>query len=128
MENVKVSVNANQAVSEQVTLAAKKEFTVTDALGRKITIRKPNVLLQYRLMKFLGEAASNVAYMRMVTPITYLIDIDGEAIPQPNTSRELDALIQRLDEEGISALIDGVTTHFAAKETTEEQEEALKNS
>ena len=113
--------------SDDVIRTAQAEISVTDAQGRTLTLRKPNVLAHYRLVKILGDAASNTAYMSLVSPITYLTAIDGSPVAQPNTERELDALIQRLDEDGIMALMDGLQKHFA-KAPQAEQEQALKNS
>ena len=116
-----------QKPSQEIIAQAQAEITVTDVKGRVLTLRKPNVLAHYRLVKILGEAASNTAYMSLVSPITYLTAIDGTPVSQPNTERELDALIQRLDEEGIMALMEGLQNHFA-KAPQVEQEQALKNS
>lgn len=107
--------------SEEVIADARKSVTVKDARGRTLTLVKPNVLATIRLVKILGDVSKNSVYMTLVGPITYLTEIDGERVIPPNTERELEALIQRLDEEGLMAVIDGVQEHFAAapRETEE---------
>lgn len=115
-----------QTPSEQMTAHARAEVTVTDALGRRITLKKPNVLAQFRLVRMMGESAKNSSYMAMVSPLTYVSAIDGDMVALPASERELDALIQRLDEAGFMAVVDGIQEHFGEQE--EDQETALKNS
>ncbi len=122
-----VKVTINPAASGAMTAEVKSEHQVTDAKGRVLTLRKPNVLAQYRLVKMLGDSARNAAYMAMVTPLTYLAAIDGEPVMPPSTERELDALIQRLDDEGVMAIMDGLSANFVVP-TQVEQEAALTNS
>lgn len=111
--------------SEQAS-AAQTEFVVTDAKGRGITLKKPNLLAQFHLVKVIGETARNSAYMSMVSPLTYVVAIDGEPALPPHSPRELDALIQRLDEHGYMAVIDGINAHFGG--TPESKGDELKNS
>lgn len=91
------------------------DVEVTDALGRVLTLRKPNVLAQYQLVKMLGaDVASNQVYLSMVMPLLYLQKIEGDAANFSN-QRELEALIQRLDEEGLQALASGIQEHFQSQ-------------
>lgn len=87
------------------------DVEVTDALGRILTLRKPNVLAQYRLVDLLGQKSENRVYLAMVLPLLYLQKIDGDAANFSN-QRELEATIQRLDEEGLDALNRGIQEHF----------------
>jgi hypothetical protein len=98
--------------SDQVVNQAHKEISVTDGNGRVISLKKPAVLTQYRLIEMLGDAARNQVYMGMVVPLIYVSAIDGEPVFVPTTKRELEALIQRLDEEGIEAVMMGVQENF----------------
>jgi len=92
------------------------DVQVTDARGRVLTLRKPNVLAQYQLVRMLGaDASSNQTYLSMVMPLLYLQAIDGEAVNFAN-QRELDAAIQRLDEEGLEALAKGIQENFTRQE------------
>lgn len=100
------------------------EADVLDARARVIKLRKPGVLAQYRLVETLGESASNQAYMGMVLPLIYVASIDGEAV-NARTKMQIEALIQRLDEEGIRAVMEGVQEHFGAP-NPEADREALK--
>lgn len=121
----KVTINP----TDHVTADARQSYTVKDSLGREFTLVKPNALAYFRLVKMLGQAGGNSAYMSLVSPLTYLSAIDGENVPFPATERELDALIQQLDDPGIEALLKGVVDHWGKKsDDTEAQEKALKNS
>jgi hypothetical protein len=123
---VKVTVNQSTP-SQQATEDARKTHEVTDAKGRVLTLKKPNVLAQFRLVKILGDAARNATYMQLVTPLTYLVAIDGEEVIQPRSDRELDALIGRLDDEGVMAIMDNLPVLFGTGSQAD-QEQALKNS
>jgi hypothetical protein len=112
--------------SEEIVAQAVKPVVVTDARGRALTLRKPNVLSQFRLVKMLGDSARNTAYMAMITPLTYLTQIDDEAIAPPTTERELEALIQRLDDDGVMAIMEGLQANYASQ-SVDDREAALKN-
>ena len=111
--------------SEQLVKAAQAEVTATDGRGRVITLRKPGVLAQFRLVEALGESASNVVYMNMVLPLLYVAAIDGDPV-RSTTKREIEALIQRLDEDGITAVVQQVRDTWGASDP-EADKAALKN-
>jgi hypothetical protein len=96
--------------------AKSADVQVTDARGRVLTLRKPNVLAQYQLVRMLGaDASSNQTYLAMVMPLLYLQSIDGEVVNFSN-QRELDAAIQKLDEDGLEALAKGIQQNFVRQE------------
>jgi hypothetical protein len=112
--------------SEEVVRAATEEFSVTDARGRVITLKKPGVLAQYRLVEAMGsEAARNEVYMGMVLPIIFVTSIDGLHVPSPTNKAQIEGLIVRLDDDGIAAVAAGVQEHFGAQDP-EADREALK--
>lgn len=121
--------------SEEFVKAAMLEETVTDARGRRLHMRKPGVLAQYRLTEALGDLASNDRYAQMCLPLIYLGSIDDEPIFMPKSKLEIEALIQRLDEDGLQVVMswwlsnivqpssDAVDAAMRAKE----QKAAIKN-
>lgn len=119
-------LEVNETPSQQVIAKAAAEILVTDAQGRKIKLKKPGVLAQFRLVEILADSAKNEVYMGMVLPLIYVAEIDGEAVMMPNSKREVEALIQRLDEDGISAVAQGVMANFGAS-NPEADKAALKN-
>lgn len=79
---------------------------ITDAKGRKLRIREPDILTESRLVRSLGDAASNVAYMYgYVFPAAMVVEIDGQPMPFPMTEREIDAAIQQIGRHGLLAVM-----------------------
>jgi hypothetical protein len=105
--------------SAQLVRAAQQEATVTDARGRAITLRKPGVLAQYRLVEAIGDSAANQVYMGMVLPLIFVTAIDGLPVSMPSNKAQIEALISRLDEDGIAAVSQGVLDHFNADPAAE---------
>ena len=115
MGEAKVKVTLNPTPSEQVVARANAEDAITDSRGRKIKLRNPGVLAQYRLVKMIGaEAARNEVYVNMLIPMLWVSEIDGEAVAAPASEREIEALIQRLGEEGIAAIVGKMEADSAA--------------
>lgn len=109
---VKVQMNSVEVGSPAGAIAAQEQFDVTDAKGRVLTLKRPGVLAQFRLVEALGESAKNETYLGMVTPLLFLSAIDGDKVPPPAKKAEIEALIQRLDEDGVSAVMSGVLVNF----------------
>lgn len=112
--------------SAQVVAQAATEATVTDAKGRSILLKKPGVLAQFKLVELLGEAALNQVYINMVLPLIYVAAIDGDPVSRITTKVGLEGLIQRLDEEGVTAVAEGVLKNFG-KQDPQADEAAVKN-
>lgn len=109
MTTVQVIKPSDEIIAE----ANKVDFVVAGTM--RIGIKKPGVLSQYRLVEMIGaEASRNEVYMAMVSPILWVTDIDGEPQPAPSSKRELEALIQRLGEEGILAITNQLSERAAA--------------
>lgn len=95
--------------SDEVVARAASEVTVQDSAGRQITLRKPGILAQFRLVEAMGaEAAANETYRMMCLPLLYVAAINGDPVLQPTSKLELEALIQRLDEAGMVAVQQGM--------------------
>lgn len=125
-EAKKPTLKVNDTPSEQVVAQARAEVSTEDALGRKITLRKPGVLAQYRLIEAIGDSASNRVYLAMVMPLNYVASIDGDPVEIPTTKRQIEALIQRLGDEGVDSVIAGVNAHFGIVDPEDEQESLKK--
>lgn len=111
--DAKVTLNSDGSAAPGPALtAAPTEFTISDARGRAIQLKKPGVLAQFRLVEALGEVAQNQVYMGMVLPLIFVVAIDGEPVVQPASKAEVEALIARLDEDGIEAVMTAVQAKF----------------
>lgn len=103
-----------QKPSEQAINETKNEyFSEVDSKGRKLTVREPGMLAQYRLVGMLGKAADSETYLNMCMPLIYLHSIDEDDNITVNTQREMEALIQRLGGEGIETLMKLVQENFS---------------
>lgn len=133
----KIVIGETASPSAELVRQALKDETVRDERGRSLTLRKPGVLAQYRIVEAVGpEAAANQTYMQMVNPLIYLAEIDGEAVYFPQSKAEVEALIQRLDDDGLAAVFSWYMTNIigptqsaiAAAQRAAEDKAKLKNS
>jgi hypothetical protein len=124
-----------ESPSAQLVKQALKEEVVVDERGRKLTMRKPGVLAQYRLAEALGELASNQTYMQMCNPLMYLAAIDGDPVVLPSSKLQVEALIQQLDDDGLAAAMSWYVANviaptmqaIEAAEKAARDKEAIKN-
>jgi len=84
------------------TMTVRAQASTLDARGRSIAARKLSLLDYYRLTKMLGEQASNERQMELASLAASVTEIDGEPTIFPNSEREIEALLQRLDFDGIT--------------------------
>lgn len=113
--------------SADIIKASVSGVTVTDSTGRRIHLRKPGPLAQYRLVEAAGATAENKTYMAMALPLIYVAAIDDTPVPAIATKPQLEALIQRLGDEGLEAVGNGIGEHFAVSIDPEGDKEKLKN-
>jgi hypothetical protein len=112
--------------SAQVVAKASAAAETIDPRGRIISLKKPGVLAQYRLIEALGDTAKNEVYVGMVLPLIYVSAIDGDPVTPPTRKSEVEALIQRLDEDGIAAVMEAVRDNYGAT-NPEADKAAIKN-
>jgi hypothetical protein len=118
--------SASAPASQQVQAAAAAEVLVEDARKRIITLKRPGILAQYRMVEILGESAGNQTYLGMVMPLIFVAAIDSDPVRMPNNKREVDALIERLGEEGVAAVMVGLQDHFGGSRDLEADKNAIK--
>ena len=128
MTSVKINKTSAQAQtpSAEIIQAAIKEQTVSDASGRQIKLRKPGPLAQFRLVEAAGDAARNQTYMGMALPLIYVESIDGAPVPAISTKSQLEALINRLGDDGITAVMKAVQEMYGEQDPDGDKEK-LKN-
>lgn len=115
-------VPSGQTPTEMATAKALQTFQVTDKRGRMITLKKPPLLAQFRLIDAVGgDTAGNQTYMSLATFLLHVVEIDGEQVFLPTKKSELEALIQRLDDDGMDAVSDGVIANFKVPKQAEER-------
>ncbi|MDA8231701.1 MAG: hypothetical protein M0006_10215 [Magnetospirillum sp.] len=101
--------------SETIIQAANAVATVTDATGRSISIKRMNALDRLRMFEAVGsENVKNEAYLGYATLAFHVASIDGDSILKPANKLQLEGLIQRLGDDGLSAVALGIGEHFTA--------------
>lgn len=119
---------APETPSQQLVRKASEEFATDDSRGRRLTLRKPGIMAQYDLVAMVGPTrAQNQVWMAMVMPVLYVTMIDGVRVPTPTTYREVQALLERLDEDGIEAVSLAIQSHYGLGDP-EAERDSLKNS
>lgn len=118
----------HEAGAASNTPAAADLEVVTDARGRKLKLKRPTILQESRVVRMMGEAAMNASYMSgYVLPAVMVVDIDGQAVPFPNSEREIEAAIQRLDHDGVEAVLGHILAQAKDKIAEAEEGAAVKN-
>jgi hypothetical protein len=89
-----------------VTVHDAKTATVRDKNGRTIKVKKLGALDRVRLFKALGaEASENRQVMHYSALAASVTELNGDHVGFPTTSAQVDALIARLDDDGLEAVI-----------------------
>lgn len=115
----------NESPTTQLIAKAAAHAEVTDSRGRVFRIAKPGILAQFRIIEVMGKSADIETFRGMVTPLIYIAAIDGDEVSQPINRMQLDALIQRVGDDGLEAVVHGVVKHFG-KSDAEAEKAALK--
>lgn len=80
--------------------------TVVDRKGRKLVVRRPELLAEFQFAESAGkEAAENQAWMNMAMPLIYLAELNSSPAPLLRNKLAIDGLIVELGREGYSALV-----------------------
>lgn len=104
-----------------------REVEMTDALGRRIKIRKLKPSDRMRLSLALGDAAKNEMFLGHAFIAAAVTEIDGEKVFFPSTRLEAEILADRLDDEGLEAVGTTYAEHFGGKALDKVEIEAAKN-
>jgi hypothetical protein len=87
-----------------MTAAATME-TVTDDDGRRLTIRRMTALDRLRLFKAAGPTlAQNQPWLGMALIASSVNAIDDVPVPTPANEAQVEAMVARLGDSGISAV------------------------
>jgi hypothetical protein len=79
---------------------------VTDANGRQIGWRRLNALEDFDLTEIAGsQNAGNEEWMLRASIAFGVREIDGETVSRPTSKQQLRALVARLDDAGMAAVL-----------------------
>lgn len=113
--------------SEAVVKAATEIKYVTDDRGRKLGVQKPRALLRFRLLKILGaDNAKNEPLLGNAMLAFLVVEINGDKQPPINSERQLEAMIDRLDDDGLAAVAQCLTEQFGIAAPAETEDD-VKN-
>lgn len=77
---------------------------ITDADGRKLTLRELDVLDQIKLMRAMGVNCNIESYQAVVQAAAMVCDIDGRPQPMPLNERMIDGMMTRIGSSGLAAI------------------------
>ncbi|HKY01227.1 MAG TPA: hypothetical protein VJM53_01615 [Burkholderiales bacterium] len=104
---------AAKARTQVVGKGVAQQVTVIDRRARRITLQKPGARALCRLLEVLGESGQNQMYFAIVAPLMFVRSIDDENVELPDSKADLEALLDRLEEDGIRAVMHGLKEHFS---------------
>ncbi|QMV32413.1 hypothetical protein 8G_00019 [Ralstonia phage Hyacinthe] len=119
--------NSVPTPSQRIIADANAEATATDSRGRTFTLRKPGPIAKLRFIEAMGESSSNPLWVGVVSQLMYVAAINGEPIATPRTKPEIEALYQRLDDDGLDAIAKALPGKFGIG-GGEVSDEAVKKS
>ena len=104
--------------SAQIVASAGQPNVISDANGRRLTLRRMNALDKLRLFKAAGATLSqNEPWLGMALLACSVLAIDDVPVPVPANEQQIEALVARLGDAGIAAAAAALT----GRETPEPQ-------
>lgn len=104
----KPTLELNQADVDMTKVVELMDGSVF-ANGMRMKIRKPRNVAQLRLISLVGaEDAKNQVYMSLVSPLLWIESIDDEPVGMLVSRRELEALFERVGDEGLTAIVEHI--------------------
>lgn len=99
--------------TQAVVAEANRVAYVTDKLGRRIGITRVSASLRRKVLRVMnGEDGDKPQLFIMALAAACVVEIDGVRVPFPTSEAALDALIDRLEQEGLAAVTQGWADHF----------------
>jgi hypothetical protein len=121
----KPTVSAPEGPKAAIVNASHEPVTITDSLERQITIKKLGPVERLRMLKLIG--GFNIHYMGEASLVFLVTSIDGIPVNRPTTELQIEALYQKLGDEGTLAVAQAAQEHFGVTESADDRD-ALKNS
>jgi hypothetical protein len=103
--------------TQQIVADSAAAFRVNDRGGRELFVRRLSALDRLRLFKALGpDLAENAPYVGMALLAISVTEIDKIPLPPPMSEGQVEALIQRLGDDGLAAVSDALLGSHSANE------------
>ena len=101
-----MSDEPNLTPSQRIIADAAQPVVLTDAMGRKLSIRRLTTLDQYNLYKAIGgEHAQNQMVYWLAAAATACSHIDGVYLTFPKNERAIDDRMKRLGDDGLNTIM-----------------------
>jgi hypothetical protein len=95
--------------SEAIVATATMTWTVADANGRYLTIRRMTALDKLRLFKAAGpHLAQNQPWLGMAVLACSVVALDDVPVPLATCEQHIEAIVSRLGDAGIAAAADAL--------------------
>lgn len=112
--------------SEKVLNSPFDGIEIEDSCGRKIKLKKPNLLDRYDLFSAMGsEDSRNIACLTQVMFMLHIQSIDGAHFSLPTSYAEVRATLKRIPPEVAEAVQDYLN-NYSSSETKAEAQEQIK--
>ena len=117
------------APSQAIILDANRIEYVVDGLGRRLGVKRISASLRRKVLKALtAESGEKGQLFVMGATACCCVSIDGDLIPFPTTELQVDALIDRLEQEGLNAVSTTLAVKFSPPKKEGDSKDELKNS
>lgn len=100
--------------SQRITAAAQATETITDSLGRTIEVRRPSRLESMRFTRQWGVACNVEVWIGNAMLGAVARSIDGVPMPAPATADAAERNVDRLGDEGLTAIAEWLQTQGGA--------------
>ena len=95
--------------SATIITAAAAAPSVTDRLGRRLTLRRMTSLDKLRLFKSAGPVLSqNQPWLGMAMLACSVAEIDNVPVPAPTNEQQIESMVARLGDLGIAAVAEAL--------------------
>jgi len=99
---------------------------ITDSLGRKLRLKKPDILDLYDLMSAIGEDSKSAFCQGMAMNVLYVATIDNKVVQAPKSYREFRGCLKMIGEEGLTALMQFISENSEGNSEKEQIDKAKK--
>lgn len=111
-----LKMNDVKTPSQAIVEDANRTYTVTDATGRVIEFKRLGMSGHRRLLKAISnDSANKLQLFAMYVTAAAVVSINGDPVSFPTNELQLDALIDRLGDDGYTALVKAVQDNFGAQ-------------
>lgn len=99
--------------SQTLVKASLQQVDVTDSRGRVLTVRRLGALDRMRLFAAAGaELSKNEQWIGLAALAASCVKIDGDQVPKPVSRLQIEALVERVDDEGFEAIAQAYSESF----------------